>query len=103
MKPPRPPHLPLEPEIVSDEEAESCDLVVCCRVGARTSFTDNIHTLCARCGFPIFHRPHAPKRPPKVCIECAYEEIKENKGVLTPAGKAEVEAYRASKIVPFKR
>ena len=64
-------------KVVSDAEAETADAVVCLRVGASTSpFTDNVETDCAWCGHRIFHRPYVPKRPPKVCFECAVERAK---------------------------
>ncbi len=63
----------IETEIVSSEEAENSDQVVCVLESQEPEHfkADNIHTVCAGCGAPIVHRPHAPKRPPKVCMECA--------------------------------
>jgi hypothetical protein len=57
--------------IASEEDCEGADFVVCCRSGMWTPFTDNVAASCADCGHPIFHRPTAPKTPPKICIECA--------------------------------
>jgi len=44
---------------------------VCCRKGDFTIFVDNVEATCALCGYPIFHRPSVPKRPPKICVSCA--------------------------------
>lgn len=60
-------------KIVSQEEAEESDMVVCCTIGMTRYFTDDIETVCAECGTGIFHRPHAPKKPRKVCINCAAD------------------------------
>lgn len=59
--------------IVSDEEAEEADAVVCAPL-ADSPFEDNVHTECAECGCQIMHRPHAPKKPKKICMECAIEQ-----------------------------
>ena len=61
--------------IISEEEAEEVDCVVCLRISelpdGKPYFTDDIRTNCAGCSAPILHRPHAPKKPPKVCASCA--------------------------------
>lgn len=56
--------------IVSDEEAELSAFVVCGDAELPYPFTDNVQTTCCDCGRAIVHRPHAPKRPPKICIAC---------------------------------
>lgn len=60
-------------KIVSDEEAETVDAVVCLRVGTPTVFTNNETGVCSRCGHAIFFRPYVPKGPPKICMECLGE------------------------------
>lgn len=57
-----------EVKVVSQEDAEKVDFVVC---GPTSYFPDDVKTVCAQCRTPIVHRPHAPKRPPKVCMTCA--------------------------------
>ena len=59
--------------IATAEEAEACAYVVCCTVGMFSPFLDNVHTNCLFCGADIFHRPTAPKRPPKICIPYATQ------------------------------
>jgi hypothetical protein len=56
--------------VVSDEEAEEVDFVVCALEGP-TEFTDNFKGICCACSRPIMYRWHAPRKPKKVCIECA--------------------------------
>lgn len=66
-------------QIVSDAEAESAALVVCMRLVDMpvAQFPDDVITDCAHgCGFKIRHRPHSPKAPPKVCMQCALEMVK---------------------------
>lgn len=57
--------------VVSDEEAENAAFVVCCDARFPSPFTDNVAATCALCLKAIIHRPHAPKKPPKLCIDCA--------------------------------
>jgi len=57
-------------EVVSDEEAEEADFIVCGSPGP-TPWLDNVETTCGDCGSAVIHRPHAPKRPRKVCVACA--------------------------------
>lgn len=64
-------------EVVSDNEAELADFVVCCRTGTPTPFKDNLYGECSECSHQVFFRPHAPKRPPRVCMECAMQKISE--------------------------
>lgn len=64
--------------IVSDEEAEKAEFVVCILAGQEEEIfkKDNISTKCADCGVDIVHRPSAPKTPPKICMECAVLRMK---------------------------
>ena len=58
-------------QVVSDEEAEEVDVVVCNTADIWSPFRDNVLTTCAECGAGIYHRPYMPKKPRKVCINCA--------------------------------
>jgi hypothetical protein len=66
-------------QVVSDEEAEQADMVICLPDSGPRYFADDVRATCAICGIPIRHRPHVPKRPPKVCINCAQGEIEKDK------------------------
>lgn len=55
-------------KVVSMEDAEKADFCVC---GWDSYFPDDITTVCSACGRKIVHRPHAPKKPPKICLNCA--------------------------------
>ena len=59
--------------IVSGEEAEAVDFVVCCRAGRPSPFKDNVTGVCAHCGHAIFFRPYMPQKPQKICVECAVD------------------------------
>lgn len=61
--------------IVSDEEAETADCVVCMLADYPTPFSDNVFTVCADCSSAIQHRPYAPKKPRKLCIDCAMARV----------------------------
>lgn len=58
-------------EIVSDEEAENADFCICMPAWYESPFSDNEFGVCSKCGCEIMFRPYMPKRPPKICIECA--------------------------------
>jgi hypothetical protein len=64
-------------KVVSQEEAEQSDMVICCPIGSPRYFDDDVETTCAECGTGIFHRPHVPKRPKKVCLDCAVKLLPE--------------------------
>lgn len=63
--------------IVTSEEAEKCEFVVCLRDTPETKrvFDDDVDALCNDCGHAIFHRPQAPKKPPKICLQCARDRV----------------------------
>ena len=61
----------LKLNIVSEADTERADMVVCMLEGFDSPFDDNLVGPCAQCGRRVIFRPSAPKRPPKVCLECA--------------------------------
>ena len=65
----------LKINIASDEECEAADAVVCAPVTIPLYFRGNITGPCADCGDMLQWRPHAPKKPPRVCMRCI--EIRE--------------------------
>ena len=83
-------------KIVDDpEELEKCDFVVCMPNGEGEYFDDDVRDFCADCGRGIHYRPHNPKRPPKICLECAAKraeadkEASDNEARTTAAAKAD--------------
>ena len=60
-------------KVVSDEEANEADFVVCMRVGSPSPFRDNVEGVCSHCGHAIFFRPYMPPKPRKICVECAVD------------------------------
>lgn len=60
--------------IVSAEEAEKADAVVCLRKADDPGyFSDNLMAPCHDCGTPVVFRPTAPTAPIKICLQCARE------------------------------
>lgn len=59
--------------VVSNEEAEQADYVVCAPAEWETPFADNEAGVCGDCGRAIQFRPHVPKRPPKICVQCCFD------------------------------
>lgn len=62
--------------VVSEQEAEEASFVVCVFEGMELDRfkKDNIYTRCFVCNRRITHRPHAPKTPPKICMDCAIAQ-----------------------------
>ena len=65
-------------KVVSDEEAEQADMVVCLPDVGPRYFTDDVTAVCAECGVVIRHRPHVPKKPKKVCVHCALRMVEKD-------------------------
>ncbi len=86
-------------EIGTQEDGEDCDYVVCIRATSPLAFPDNLVSTCSKCGCTIQYRPHAPKTPAKMCVECAIPEMRESfdennlQVMITPKTVAEVAAY----------
>lgn len=79
----------LKAKIASDEECEASAFVVC---GAESHWADDVKTTCSACGTTVFHRPYAPKKPPRICIPC-MGKLAGPVGHVTTA-KAEAELAR---------
>lgn len=62
---------PIKVTVVSPAQAERAEFVICLRLGEWTPFLDNIETDCAICHQRIVHRLDAPRRPAKICLDCA--------------------------------
>lgn len=58
-------------KVVSNDEAEAADYVVCTPLADDPgAFADNLIGACCACGTAVIFRPHAPKRPPRICFDC---------------------------------
>jgi len=83
-------------KIGTQEDGEDCDYVVCIRATNPLAFPDNLVSTCCKCGCTIQYRPHAPKTPAKMCVECAISDMSVSgdfKVMITPKTAAEVAAY----------
>ena len=61
-------------KIVSAEEAETADAVVCLRKADDPGFfRDNLTGTCNDCGVEVVFRPSAPKAPMRICLQCAKD------------------------------
>jgi len=58
--------------IVSDDEAEKVDFLVCMPLGP-SPFNDNLTDFCCKCGIKVMYRWHAPRKPKKLCLDCMYK------------------------------
>ncbi|NIJ07190.1 hypothetical protein FHS31_000786 [Sphingomonas vulcanisoli] len=65
----------VEVAVVSQEECEAAEMVVCVRKGAFSPFADNVEAPCAWCGETVIFRPYAPIKPPKVCMQCVADRF----------------------------
>ncbi len=64
-------------DIVSQEEGEQADFAVCVLATVKTPYTDNLIGVCSACGKDVQHRPHLPKTPKKLCMDCATKFMKD--------------------------
>lgn len=60
---------------VSDEEAETCDYLVCMPADTPTPFKDNFHGHCCECGVRVMYRWHAPRKPKRICVGCMTKRL----------------------------
>lgn len=89
----------------SQDEAEECEYVVCVPATDPLHFPDNVVATCCQCSVAIQHRPHIPKTPKLICLECVLPEYQEAKergediGILvTPQTRDEVMAHLSKKL-----
>lgn len=61
-------------EVVSDAEAETVDYLVCMRADSPSPFNDNLTGFCCKCGVKVMFRWHAPRKPPRICLECMSKQ-----------------------------
>jgi hypothetical protein len=67
---------PLNPfEVVSIEDAEKADAVICAPADTPTPWPDNVRTTCHDCDTPIIHRPYIPAQPMKLCFACGMQRM----------------------------
>jgi hypothetical protein len=57
--------------IITQAEAEAGDVLVCVPWSDPPLLPDNARGRCKLCETAVQHRPDAPKRPMKLCIDCA--------------------------------
>jgi hypothetical protein len=94
--------MPNKIEIVSPDEADEAECVICIPLTYPMTYPDNMVGECSRCGAALQHRPHIPNAP-LVCVPCITPELLEQqaKGDLvvqiTPKTAAEVEEYLRKK------
>jgi len=67
-------------KIISDEEAETVDYVVCVPASTPSRFTDDFFGDCCKCGVKVRYRWHMPRKPKKICLECAVKEMEAERG-----------------------
>lgn len=58
-------------EFVTPEQAEEMDVLVCVPWTTPPLLPDNQRGTCAMCQGRVQLRPYAPKRPMRVCVDCA--------------------------------
>jgi formylmethanofuran dehydrogenase subunit E len=60
-------------KIVTDEEAEKAEVIVVVRATVPLMMADNLTGTCSVCGEEVQFRPHAPKTPKRVCLDCVLD------------------------------
>ena len=56
--------------IVSDEEANKAEFLICEPVVGELRFPDNLTGFCCDCGSKVQYRWHAPRNPKRICMAC---------------------------------
>jgi hypothetical protein len=64
-------------KVISDAEAEQVDFVVCVPASTPSHFDDDLFGFCSHCGVKVRYRWHAPRKPKKICLECAVKTMPE--------------------------
>lgn len=59
--------------VLSDDEANLADYVVCAGADTPSPFDDNEIGTCCKCGTAIIFRPYMPKAVPRICLPCAIK------------------------------
>lgn len=62
-------------KVVSDEEAEKVDYVVCVPASTPSYFDDDLFGYCSHCGVKVRYRWHMPRKPKKICLDCAVKTL----------------------------
>jgi hypothetical protein len=68
----------LDATVVSTEDAENADFVVCVRVSDLpvNASSSSVQVTCADCGTKVWRSSTSPKTPPTVCLPCAVVRLK---------------------------
>lgn len=61
----------IEATVVPDSVAEECAVAMCAPWDGPRYFSDDVKATCVGCGRAVRHRPYMPKKPMKLCMECA--------------------------------
>ena len=84
---------------IADDNMEEAEILACMRLTRPLLLPDNEIGLCEQCGEAIQFRPHVPKLPKKMCIECVMPATAKAhaKGelvtMITPKTLADLQAY----------
>ncbi len=65
--------------MVSDAEAETADFLVCMPASCASQFGDDFYGHCVECGVKVRYRWHAPRKPKRICVECAVKAAERGK------------------------
>lgn len=60
---------------VEKGDGEHADFVLCRLATTPLIEPDNLVATCSKCFRMVQFRPHAPKKPPRICDECAAPEM----------------------------
>jgi len=66
-------------EIAKPGDGEEFEFVICRLVTVPLLMPDNLVATCSKCFRLVQFRPHAPKKPRRMCDECARPEIEERR------------------------
>lgn len=64
-------------EVTSQADGEGAHVVVCRLITSPLLMPDNLVCPCSKCFRLVQFRPHAPRKPPRMCDECVRADIVE--------------------------
>ena len=84
---------------IADDNMEEAEVLACMRLTSPLLLPDNEIGLCEQCGEAIQFRPHVPKLPKKMCVECVMPTTMKARAkgelvtIITPNTLADLQAF----------
>ena len=81
-------------KVVKQDSAENCNFLLCIKATDPQPSKDNERGECCECGVAVTFRPTAPRKPKRICIDCALEQgVKREEICVTETTVQEVKRH----------